>query len=167
MTTPLTHPRIILDTDPGPDDIYAFLWLLSLVKSGLAELVAVTSADGNVAAKRTFSSASQILNLAGFPDIKVGRGVPIKQVVEDAGHIHGADGMGNLSHTLPPATHNFEDARYWDEIIIDELNANPGEITIISDRPGDKPRCGGNEKSWHPQKSQGNCHYGRCFFLFG
>ena len=42
--------------DPGPDDIYAFLWLLSLVKSGLAELVAVSSADGNVAAKRTFSS---------------------------------------------------------------------------------------------------------------
>ncbi len=44
MTTPLTHPRIILDTDPGPDDIYAFLWLLSLVKQGLAELVALTSA---------------------------------------------------------------------------------------------------------------------------
>ena len=60
VKTPLTHPRIILDTDPGGDDIYAFLWLLSLVKSGLAELVAVTSADGNVAAKRTFSSASQI-----------------------------------------------------------------------------------------------------------
>jgi inosine-uridine nucleoside N-ribohydrolase len=166
MTTQLTHPRIILDTDPGGDDIYAFLWLLSLVKSGLAELVAVTSADGNVAAKRTFSSASQILNLAGFPEIKVGRGVPIKQVVEDAGHIHGADGMGNMSHTLPPATHNFEEARYWDEIIIDELNANPGEITIISDRSADKPRCCRNEKSWHPQKSQGNCHYGRCLFLF-
>jgi inosine-uridine nucleoside N-ribohydrolase len=137
-----------------------------LVKSGLAELVAVTSADSNVAAKRTFSSASQILNLAGFPQIKVGRGPPIKQVVEDAGHIQRADGMGNLSHTLRPVTHNFEDARYWDEIIIDELNADPGEITIISHRFGDKPRCGGNEKSRHPQKSQGNCHYGRCFFLF-
>ncbi|WP_445246890.1 nucleoside hydrolase [Microcoleus sp. OTE_8_concoct_300] len=146
MTTQLTYPRIILDTEPGGDDIYAFLWLLSLVKSGLAELVAVTSADGNVAAKRTFSSASQILNLAGFPEIKVGRGVPIKQVVENAGHIHGADGMGNLSHTLPPPTHNFEDARYWDEIIIDELNANPGEITIISDRSGDKPL------SWRKRK---------------
>ena len=133
MTTPLTHPRIILDTDPGPDDIYTFLQLLSSVKQGLAELVAVTSADSNVAAKRTFSSASQILNLAGFPEIKVGRGVLIKQVVEDARHIHGSDGMGNLSHTLPPATHNFEDARYCDEIIIDQLNAASGEITIISD----------------------------------
>jgi inosine-uridine nucleoside N-ribohydrolase len=63
-----------------------------LVKQELAELVAVTSADGNVAAKRTCSSASQILNLAGFPEIKVGRGVPIKQVVEDAGHIQGRMG---------------------------------------------------------------------------
>ncbi|MEG4107109.1 nucleoside hydrolase [Microcoleus sp. S13_C5] len=135
MRTQLTHPRIILDTDPGGDDIYAFLWLLGLVKQGLAELVAVTSADGNVAAKCTFSSASQILNLAGFPDIKVGRGVPIKQVVGDARHIHGSDGMGNLSHTLPPATHNFEDARYSDEIIIDELNAAPGEITIVAIGP--------------------------------
>ena len=98
----------------------------------------------------------------------MGRGVPIKQVVEDAGHIHGWDGMGNLSHTLPPATYNFEDARYWEEIIIDdELNAAAGEITIISHRPGDKPRCGGKEKSWHPQKSQRNCHHGRCFLLFG
>ncbi len=136
-----------------------------MVKQGLAELVAVTSADGNVPAKRTFSSASQILNLAGFPEIKVGSCVPIKQVVEDAGHIHGSDGMGNLSHTLPPATHNFEDARYSEEIFIDELNANPGEITIISG-PVTNLFLGGNEKSWHPQKSQRNCHHGRCFLLF-
>lgn len=136
MTTQLSHPKIILDTDPGGDDIFAFLWLLGLVKQGLAELVAVTSADGNVAAKRTFSSASQILNLAGFPHIKVGRGVPIKgEAVEDAAHIHGSDGMGNLSHTLPAATHTFEKARYSDEIIIDELNAAPGEITIVAIAP--------------------------------
>ena len=63
MTTQPTHPRIILDTDPGGDDIYAFLWLLSLVNSGLAELVAVTSADGNVAAKRTFSRKPKKLSL--------------------------------------------------------------------------------------------------------
>ena len=136
MTTQLTHHKIILDTDPGGDDIYTFLWLLSLVKRGLAELVAVTSADGNVAAKCTFSSSSQILNLAGFPHIQVGRGVPAKrEIIEDATHIHGSDGMGNLSHTLPAATHTIEDASYSDEIIIDELNAAPGEITIVAIAP--------------------------------
>ncbi|NMG10636.1 nucleoside hydrolase [Brasilonema sp. UFV-L1] len=136
MTTQLSHPKIILDTDPGGDDIFALLWLLGFVKQGLAELVAVTSADGNVAAKRTFSCASQILNLTGFSHIKVGRGVPVKgQGLEDAAHIHGSDGMGNLSHTLPAATHTFEEACYSDEIIIDELNADPEGITIIAIGP--------------------------------
>ncbi|GAX38217.1 nucleoside hydrolase [Nodularia sp. NIES-3585] len=136
MTTQLSIPKIILDTDPGGDDIFAFLWLLSLVKKQYAELIAVTSADGNVAAKRTFSSASQLLNLVGFPDIEVGRGIPVKrEALEDASHIHGSDGMGNLSHTLPPATHNFEKARCSDEIIIDKLNTHPGEITIVAIGP--------------------------------
>jgi inosine-uridine nucleoside N-ribohydrolase len=60
MTAQVTHPQILLDTDPGGDDILAFLWLLSLVKQGHAELVAVTSTYGNVDGKLTFSSASQI-----------------------------------------------------------------------------------------------------------
>jgi inosine-uridine nucleoside N-ribohydrolase len=136
MTTQLSIPKIILDTDPGGDDIFALLWLLCLVKQGLAELVAITSADGNVAAVRTFSNASQILGLAGFPHIEVGRGVSITgETVEDAAHIHGLDGMGHLSETLPPAIHTFEKARYSDEIIIDKLNATPGEITIVAIAP--------------------------------
>lgn len=136
MTPPLSTPKIILDTDPGGDDIFAFLWLLSLVKQGLAELVAVTAADGNVAARLTFSSSSQILGLGGFPRIEVGRGVPVKgETVEDAAHIHGSDGMGNLSHTLPPATHSLDAARYSDELLIDKLNGAPGEITIVAIGP--------------------------------
>ncbi|MEG4499790.1 hypothetical protein QUB05_17145 [Microcoleus sp. F10-C6] len=39
--------------------------------------------------------------------------------------------MTNLSHTLPAATHNFEEARYWDEIIIDELNAATGVLSSV------------------------------------
>ena len=131
-----TKPQIILDTDPGGDDIFAFLWLLSLVKQKLADLVAVTSVDGNVAARKTFSSASQILGLTGFSNIELGRGVPVKENPgEDAGHIHGADGMGNLSQILPLATHQFEKARYADEIIVDKLNAAPGDITILAIGP--------------------------------
>lgn len=132
----MNTPKVILDTDPGGDDIFAFLWLLSLVKQGWAELVAVTAADGNVSARRTFSSASQILGLGGFPQIEVGRGVPVNgETVEDAAHIHGSDGMGNLSHTLPPATHSWEAARSSDELLIDKLNGAPGEITIVAIGP--------------------------------
>lgn len=136
MTTSNPPTKIILDTDPGGDDIFAFLWLLSLVQQGLAELVAVTSAAGNVAACKTFASASQILGLTGFANIEVGRGVALEQTTtEDASHIHGADGMGDLSTTLSPPAHDYETARQSDEIIIDRLTAAPGEITLVAIAP--------------------------------
>ncbi|MCY7323414.1 MAG: nucleoside hydrolase [Phormidesmis sp. CAN_BIN36] len=132
----ISIPKIILDTDPGGDDIFAFLWVQSLVRQGLAELVAITATAGNVSAKKTFSNASQILNMVGAPTIEVGRGVPLKSNPnEDAAHIHGNDGMGNLSTTLPPSTHEYETARYSDEILIDKLNAMPGEITLVAIGP--------------------------------
>lgn len=133
---PQSHiPKLILDTDPGGDDIFAFLWLLSLVKQGLAQLVAVTTADGNVSADKTFSSASQVLSLVGFDQIEVGRGVLAPSAAADASHIHGADGMGHLSSTLPASSRDYSSARYSDDILIDRLIAAPGEITVVAIGP--------------------------------
>ncbi len=129
-------PKIILDTDPGGDDIFAFLWLQSLSKQGCLELIAVTTAEGNVSARRTFANASQILSLGGLSTVEIGRGVLIqRESAEDAAHIHGSDGMGNLSTTLPKPLNHYETARYSDDIIIDKLNAMPGEITLIAIAP--------------------------------
>jgi inosine-uridine nucleoside N-ribohydrolase len=134
-----TQPvKIILDTDPGGDDSFAFLWLQSLAKQGLAEIVAVTSVDGNVHAKHTFTGSCQLLQLGGFSQVEVGRGViggSASGAVEDAGYIHGADGMGNLSHTLPEAHQDYETARYSDDLLIEKLNAAPNEITIVAIGP--------------------------------
>ncbi len=135
MIPAVSIPKIILDTDPGGDDIFAFLWVQSLVKQGLAELIAITATAGNVSARKTFSNASQILNLVGAPTIEVGRGVSLNSNSDDAAHIHGNDGMGNLSKTLPPPTHDYETARCSDEIFIDKLNAMPGEITLVAIGP--------------------------------
>jgi inosine-uridine nucleoside N-ribohydrolase len=126
-------PKILLDTDPGGDDIFALLWLQSLVKQGKAEIVAVTTVDGNVRSQYTFAGASKILTLGGFGQVEVGRGVPVH--TKDATGFHGADGMGNLSQTLPASKHNFAKARYADDIIIEKLNAMPGEITLIAIGP--------------------------------
>jgi inosine-uridine nucleoside N-ribohydrolase len=135
MSSP-SVPQIILDTDPGGDDSFAFLWLLSLVKQGLAELVAVTTADGNVAAPQTFCNASQILHLTGSSEIEVGRGVLMKQpAAEDASHIHGSDGMGSLSKTLPAPTHDYAAARSSEDILIDRLQSHPGAITLVAIGP--------------------------------
>jgi inosine-uridine nucleoside N-ribohydrolase len=127
--------KIILDTDPGGDDIFALLWLLSLVKQGFVELVAVTTAQGNVDASVTFACASQVLNLTGFAQIELGKGVVESTDIEDAAFIHGADGMGGLSESLPDVKHDYASARFSDEIIIDKLNAHPGEITLLAVAP--------------------------------
>lgn len=128
-------PKIILDTDPGGDDIFALLWLLSLVKQELAELVAVTTAAGNVSAEYTFAAASKILKLGGLDHIKVGRSLAVPHITPDAAHIHGRDGMGNLSHTLPEGDRPFEAAPYSDQVLIDALTANPGEVSILAIAP--------------------------------
>ncbi|MBW4598625.1 MAG: nucleoside hydrolase [Calothrix sp. FI2-JRJ7] len=127
--------KIILDTDPGGDDIFALLWLLSLVKQGFVELVAVTTAEGNVNAKTTFACASQVLNFTDFAQIELGKGVIEPTDIEDAAYIHGADGMGGLSESLPSVKHDYKSARYSDDIIIDKLNAHPGEITLLAVAP--------------------------------
>ncbi|MEO1376990.1 MAG: nucleoside hydrolase [Cyanobacteria bacterium J06635_10] len=128
--------KIIFDTDPGGDDIFALLWLQSLVKQGKAELIAVTTAEGNVDSKQTFINASKVLSLGGFEALELGRGVTVKESkVADATHIHGMDGMGNISHNLPNAIHDFENAVYSDDLIIDKLNYYPGEITILAVAP--------------------------------
>ncbi|MGV0025573.1 nucleoside hydrolase [Phormidesmis priestleyi] len=129
-------PKVILDTDPGGDDIFAFLWLQSLAKQGLVEIIAVTTTAGNVSAQKTFSSACQILELGGFAQIEVGRGMTLDgELAENAAHIHGSDGMGNLSNTLPRPAREYETARNADEVLIDQLNALPGEITLIAIGP--------------------------------
>ncbi|MBM0741558.1 nucleoside hydrolase [Phormidium sp. CLA17] len=128
-------PKIILDTDPGGDDIFALLWLLSLVKQGVAKLVAVTTAEGNVSARQTFAAASKILKLGGLDEIEIGRAVAVNHATTNAAHIHGSDGMGNLSQTLPEGDRSFELANDSDQVLIDALTTQPGEITILAIAP--------------------------------
>lgn len=130
------NPRkILFDTDPGGDDIFALLWLQSLAKQGYAEIVAVTTVGGNVDGKQTFANASSILALGGFEDVEVGRSAAVDQPNADAAHIHGSDGVGNLSRTLPAPPRRFDEARSAVEIIVEKLRARPGEITVVAVGP--------------------------------
>jgi inosine-uridine nucleoside N-ribohydrolase len=130
--------KIILDTDPGGDDSFAFLWLISLAKQGFVDLIAVTSVDGNVHAELTFAGSCKLLKLGGFDAVEVGRGVlggSESKDVEDAEAIHGADGMGNLAQTLPESQQSYESARHSDDLLIEKLKESPGEIVIIAIAP--------------------------------
>lgn len=133
----IQKPKIILDTDPGGDDAFALLWLLSLVNRGLAELVALTTVDGNVHARYTFVGASKLLKLAGFDNVEVAKGIigGSQGNLGDAASLHGQDGMGDLTHTLPECTTDYESARYADDLLIEKLKESPGEITIVAIAP--------------------------------
>lgn len=56
-------PRVVLDCDPGGDDVVALLWLLSMQHQGACELLAVTTTEGNVKAPLTFAAADKVLTL--------------------------------------------------------------------------------------------------------
>ena len=127
--------KILFDTDPGGDDIFALLWLQSLARQGYAEIVAVTTVGGNVGGSQTYANASSILALGGFDNIEVGRSATVEQSKADAAHIHGSDGVGNLSRTLPAPSRPVGKARSSVDIIVEKLQAQPGEITVVSVGP--------------------------------
>jgi inosine-uridine nucleoside N-ribohydrolase len=111
------------------------LWLQSLARQGYAEIVAVTTVAGNVDSKQTFANASRILALGGFGDVEVGRSATAGRQGADAAHIHGSDGVGNLSRTLPAAPHRFGEARSSADVIVENLRREPGEITLVAVGP--------------------------------
>jgi len=56
-------PKIIMDCDPGGDDVFALFWLLALHKKKVCDIRAVTTTEGNVKAPLTFAAADKVLQL--------------------------------------------------------------------------------------------------------
>lgn len=56
-------PQIIMDCDPGGDDVFALFWLLALHNKKICNVRAVTTTEGNVKAPLTFAAADKVLQL--------------------------------------------------------------------------------------------------------
>ena len=124
-------PRIILDTDPGIDDALALFLALA---SPEVTLEAVTTVQGNVSVEQTTYNALTLLTLAGRTDIPVAHGSaePLVRKRVDAAHVHGDNGLGNI--TLPePTIAPIE--QHAIDLIIDKIMRNPGEITLVAIGP--------------------------------
>ena len=85
--------KIILDCDPGHDDVYA-LWLAAGHPS--LELLAVTTVGGNVRLEHTSRNARVALTVAGVRGVPVAAGAsgPMERELETAESIHGENGLG-------------------------------------------------------------------------
>ena len=86
----MTRAAIVLDCDPGLDDAVAIL-----VASRYADLVAITTVNGNVSLDKTTRNALVVAQVAGLDaPVHAGSAKPLVPHSLDASHVHGENGLG-------------------------------------------------------------------------
>ncbi len=94
---------VIIDTDPGIDDLVA---LALAARSPLLDIVAVTTTYGNASLEATARNARELLRLADRTDVPVhpGSDRPLVRPLVTAPETHGATGVGHAPiRTTTPA----------------------------------------------------------------
>jgi purine nucleosidase len=119
---------LILDVDTGIDDSLALLYAAG---SPDAELLAVTCVSGNIDARQVAINSRAILELARRTDVEValGREVPLIRPLETTPETHGPQGLGHAE--LPPPKQPLSE-RHAVDLILEEANRRPGEITLVT-----------------------------------
>lgn len=122
---------VIVDCDPGHDDVFA-LWFAAGHPS--LDLLAVTTVGGNVPLVHTSRNARIALSVAGVTDVPVAAGAaaPLVRPLETAEWIHGENGLGGPE--LPEPTVPL-DPRSATELIADTLAASAEPVAIIATGP--------------------------------
>jgi purine nucleosidase len=127
----MTAKKLLLDCDPGLDDALA---LVLAHGDPHLDLVAVTTVGGNVALENTTRNALELREYLGFTGVPVAAGAagPLVREAKNAAEVHGAGGLGDV--TLPEATLPLDGAHAVD-LIINTLQASPGEIHLVAVGP--------------------------------
>ncbi len=91
---------VIIDTDPGDDDVAAMLWVLANPRFNVK---ALTISHGNVGVDKCTINALRMLEVCGRTDIPVYKGAwkPMVAPARDAAWIHGEDGLGDAGFPMP------------------------------------------------------------------
>jgi len=115
--------QIIIDTDPGHDDVLA---ILLLEKSGLFDIKAVTTVAGNSTIQNTTNNARYTLDLVkSKTPIYSGAEKPLKRELIRA-DVHGEDGLAGAE--------DIKEAELTGNAyqkIIEIVRANPGKVSIV------------------------------------
>ncbi|HCN61187.1 MULTISPECIES: nucleoside hydrolase [Mammaliicoccus] len=98
---------IIIDTDPGIDDMIA---ISAAIHSKDLDVKLITSVGGNVGIEHTTQNALDIVNYFK-KDIPVAKGVdtPLINKLATAEHVHGHNGIGNVQFMTSSQTNILED----------------------------------------------------------
>lgn len=104
-------PRVLLDCDPGHDDMMAMM--VAIAHPGI-ELLGITTVAGNQTGDRTFANAGKVLTLLRETTVPLARGCdqPLVRALETAGNIHGTSGLDGAdlpeSAVTPQGAHAVE-----------------------------------------------------------
>ncbi|MGC5221223.1 nucleoside hydrolase [Micromonospora sp. DT81.3] len=122
---------VIIDCDPGHDDVFA-LWLAA--GHPAIDLRAVTTVGGNVPLMHTSRNARVALSVAGVADVPVAAGAagPLSRALQTAEWIHGENGLGGPD--LPEPTFPL-DSRPATALMVDVIAAAAERVTIIATGP--------------------------------
>lgn len=122
--------KIILDCDPGHDDMMA---IMLAAASDELELLGITTVAGNQTGAKTFENARKIITLMGL-DVPLARGAdkPIVRELITAPQIHGTSGLDGAE--LPGADAPFLDCHAVD-FIIDTVKASKEKVTLVPTGP--------------------------------
>ena len=131
--------RILIDTDPGVDDALAILLAL---RSPELQIAAITTVCGNVPVRQGTENLLRILevlDLAEFPLIAEGEAGPLVKSLVTAAHVHGDDGLGNVSQLrnadgsplYPPANIRVSPESGVD-LILELVTRYPDELTLVA-----------------------------------
>ena len=120
--------KIIIDADPGTDDTFA---ILLAANSPEFDIKGICTVAGNCSLENATKNTFKILDLAGRNDIPVyqGKDKPLKVEAVNAAYVHGSNGMGGVEYV--PIARSPEKIQAID-FLINTVNNNPGEITIVA-----------------------------------
>jgi purine nucleosidase len=122
--------QIIIDTDPGLDDVVAIL--LALAASEELEVLGLVAVAGNLPLAQTEHNARRVCELAGRPDTPVYAGCarPLMRPLAIAYAIHAETSRDRL--LLPEPTRPLQ-AQHGVDFLIEKLRAaEPGAITLCA-----------------------------------
>lgn len=122
----MTRPKIILDCDPGCDDLFAIF-----TAARWCDLVAITTVAGNVGIEHTTKNALAALTVANL-DVPVHRGEARPYVGEprDAADVHGESGLGAVTMPTSMADTAGDDAV---QALLDLTAA--GDVNVVAVGP--------------------------------
>jgi inosine-uridine nucleoside N-ribohydrolase len=93
----MTGEPVLVDCDPGHDDVLAIL-----TAARNADLVGITTVAGNAALEHTTRNALVTCELAGIEvEVHAGAAGPLSGPVRDATHVHGSEGLDGVAIPEP------------------------------------------------------------------